>query len=150
MKINIFDDRTGESFEITPYSNFLKNVDVKIRKQWSDALLSGKYNQVRHELKTVNVHCIETCHCCLGVFIEAVAQEEIDMDGENVSSNAEINPHAFPKSYDIFDSEDPHIAQQRSLDTNEITVLSASECNDGLILTFEQIAYLVYPERNRK
>ena len=151
MKIEV--QESENTLTIIPNKMFLDNIAAEDRKRWSDALLSGKYNQGLGTLKIIDGDGI--CHCCLGVFINAVTNESIMMTCENdgefekrKSFEGTIDSRAFPKAANKLGNDpNPEIGEMLDSGGEHDSFITASECNDDWKLTFEQIAYLIYPER---
>lgn len=48
-------------------------MDWRVRRDWIDALRSGKYKQARHRLKRVDEYGVAR-YCCLGVLAEEMGE----------------------------------------------------------------------------
>jgi len=102
-------------------------MDPNIKKQWIEALRSGKYKQGRYWLRHRNEFC------CLGVLCDLHAQ------ATNCEWNTDENylgaAQALPKevvNWAGLDSEDPFINEER-----------VSSYNDRMKRNFDQIADLI-------
>jgi len=96
------------------------------------ALLSGEYEQGRYRLTSLEEDVAR--HCCLGVACEVALKHGVQM---------QVESDGYKRTYDRDTLFLPVAVQQwLGVDGANLTVLghSASNLNDNLLWTFEQIA----------